>query len=45
MPKSGQAVTNNIYYLPSQRAIAGFMDGRVEYLTPPIAEKMVKIDG
>lgn len=43
--KAGQAVANNIFYLPSQRAIAGFMDGRVEYLTPPIAERMVKIDG
>jgi prepilin-type N-terminal cleavage/methylation domain-containing protein len=45
MTKLGQPVTNNIYYLPSQRAIAGFLDGRVEFLKPPIAEKMVVIDG
>lgn len=45
MPNAGQKATNNIYYLPSKKAIAGFLDGRVEYLTPPIAEKMVKIDG
>jgi prepilin-type N-terminal cleavage/methylation domain-containing protein len=45
MPNSGQTIVNNIYYLPSKRAIAGFLDGRVETLSPPIAERMVKIDG
>jgi prepilin-type N-terminal cleavage/methylation domain-containing protein len=45
MAKAGEAVANNIYYLPSKKAIAGFLDGRVEFLVPPIAEKMVKIDG
>jgi prepilin-type N-terminal cleavage/methylation domain-containing protein len=44
MPKAGQAVVNNIYYLPSKQAIAGFLDGRVEYLQPPIPDKMVKIE-
>lgn len=34
-----------IYYLPSKRAIVGFLDGRVEFLAPPIADRMIKIDG
>jgi hypothetical protein len=45
MAKAGQKPVNDIYYLPSKRAIAGFMDGRVEYLKPPIPERMIKIDG
>lgn len=45
MAKGIEAVANNIYYLPSKKAIAGFLDGRVEYMPPPIAEKMIKIDG
>ncbi|MDX6765305.1 MAG: type II secretion system protein [Candidatus Methylacidiphilales bacterium] len=45
LPKNNARPTNNIFYLPSRRTIAGFLDGRVEYLTPPIAEKMVFIDG
>ena len=45
MAKAGQKPVNDIYYLPSQRAIAGFMDGRVEHLKPPIPERMIKIDG
>jgi prepilin-type N-terminal cleavage/methylation domain-containing protein len=43
MAKLGESVANNIYYLPTQRAIAGFLDGRVEFLKPPVAEKMVLI--
>lgn len=45
MAKAGQKPVNDIYYLPSKRAIAGFMDGRVAYLKPPIPERMIKIDG
>lgn len=45
LPEPGVRPSNNIYYLPTKRTIAGFLDGRVEFLTPPIAERMVKIDG
>jgi prepilin-type N-terminal cleavage/methylation domain-containing protein/prepilin-type processing-associated H-X9-DG protein len=43
MAKVGETVVNNIYYLPSKRAIAGFLDGHVALMAPPIAEKHVKI--
>jgi prepilin-type N-terminal cleavage/methylation domain-containing protein/prepilin-type processing-associated H-X9-DG protein len=43
MAKVGQKVSNNIYYLPSQKAIMGFLDGHVENLAPPIAKEMIEI--
>lgn len=45
MAKAGQKPVSDIYFLPSERAIAGFMDGRIEYLKPPIPERMIRIDG
>lgn len=45
LPKNGAKTVNNIYFLPPNKTIAGFLDGRVEILTAPIPEKMVKIDG
>jgi prepilin-type N-terminal cleavage/methylation domain-containing protein len=45
MALEGQTPVNNIYYLPSKKAIAGFLDGRVEFLTPPIPDKNIRIDG
>ena len=32
-----------VWWLPSRRTIAGFLDGRVTYLTVPIAEEMFKL--
>lgn len=43
MTMAGQPVTNNIYYLPSKKAIMGFLDGHVEKIGPPIAKKMIEI--
>jgi hypothetical protein len=33
-----------IFYLPPNKAIAGFLDGRVGYITAPIPESMVKFE-
>ncbi len=45
LPKNGARPENNIFYLPPNRTIAGFLDGRVAFLTAPIAEEMVKFEG
>jgi len=45
MPNNGTKPTTQIHYLPSKRAIASFLDGRVEYVSTPIPAKMFKIDG
>jgi len=45
MAKKGQTPSNNIYYLPSKLAVAGYLDGRVEFVAAPIAERMLRIDG
>jgi prepilin-type N-terminal cleavage/methylation domain-containing protein len=44
MRTDGSRPTVPIHYLPSKRAIASFLDGRVEYLAAPIPEKLFKID-
>lgn len=45
LPKNGARPENNIFYLPPNRTIAGFLDGHVESLTAPIAQEMVKFEG
>ncbi len=45
LPKNGDRPENNIFYLPPNRTLAGFLDGRVEILTAPIPEEMVKFEG
>lgn len=45
LPKNGNRPVNNIFYLPPNKTIAGFLDGRVEYVTAPIPESMVKFEG
>jgi prepilin-type N-terminal cleavage/methylation domain-containing protein len=45
LPKPGEPPGSRIYFLPSKQAIAGFLDGRVEFLSPPIPRKMIRIDG
>ena len=42
MPAAGQPVTNNIFYLPTEKAIMGFLDGHVDRLGPPIAKEMIE---
>lgn len=44
MVTDGSRPTTLIHYLPSKRAIASFLDGRVEFLTPAIPEEMFKIE-
>ncbi len=45
LPKNGARPDNNIFYLPPNRTIAGFLDGHVDFLTAPIPESMVKFEG
>jgi prepilin-type N-terminal cleavage/methylation domain-containing protein len=45
LPKNGARPDNNIFYLPPNRTIAGFLDGHVESLTAPIPQNMVKFEG
>jgi hypothetical protein len=42
LPKNGARPVNNIFYIPPKRTIAGFLGGRVECLTAPIPDSMVK---
>ena len=42
MPTAGQPVTSKIYYLPTEKAIMGFLDGHVYRLGPPIAKEMIE---
>jgi prepilin-type N-terminal cleavage/methylation domain-containing protein len=44
LPKGGARPENNIFYLPPNRTIAGFLDGHVASLTAPIPESMVKFE-
>jgi|GEM_PF-2488706 len=44
MLTDGSRPTVKINYLPSKRAIASFLDGRVDYVTPPMDPKMFTID-
>lgn len=41
----GARPESSIFWLPPNRTIAGFLDGRVQYVTAPIAEEMVKFEG
>lgn len=45
LPQNGARPDNNIFYLPPNRTLAAFLDGRVEWVTAPIAEEMVKFEG
>lgn len=45
LPQNGGRPDNNIFYLPPNRTLAAFLDGRVEFLTAPVAEDMVKFEG
>jgi prepilin-type N-terminal cleavage/methylation domain-containing protein len=42
--QKNQARQTGIYYLPPNKAIAGFLDGRVGYITAPIPTNMVKFE-
>jgi prepilin-type processing-associated H-X9-DG protein len=39
MPTNGSKPDNNIYYLPSGKAMVAFLDGHMERLAPPISER------
>jgi prepilin-type N-terminal cleavage/methylation domain-containing protein len=41
-PRDGSRPTNNIYYLDSGKAMAAFLDGRVEMLSVPISSRHFK---
>lgn len=43
MPMAGEPVSSKIYYLPSEKALMGFLDGHVERIGPPIAKEMIEI--
>jgi prepilin-type N-terminal cleavage/methylation domain-containing protein len=46
MPKIGGAKpTCNIYYLPSEKTLAAYLDGRVAYIEPTIAPEQIKFEG
>lgn len=45
LPKNGDRPVNNIFYLPPDRTLAGFLDGRVEWISAPIDAKMIKFEG
>lgn len=42
MPKDGSKPVNNIFYLPSKAAVAGYLDGRVEMITAPIPPEAIR---
>jgi len=42
--QKNQARQTGIYYLPPNKTIAGFLDGRVAYVTAPIPTNMVKFE-
>ena len=42
--QKNQARQTGIYYLPPNKAIAAFLDGRVGYITAPIPKSMVKFE-
>jgi type II secretory pathway pseudopilin PulG len=39
IPKTNSVPNNNIYYLDSRKAMATFLDGRVELVSPPIPDR------
>lgn len=39
MPTAGAAVNNNIYYLKDRKALAAFLDGHMESISPPIPSR------
>jgi prepilin-type N-terminal cleavage/methylation domain-containing protein/prepilin-type processing-associated H-X9-DG protein len=43
-PNNGTKSSSDIYYLPSKRAIASFLDGHVEFLTPAMNPKIFASD-
>jgi len=45
LPQNGARPDNNIFYLPPNRTIAGFLDGHAESIAAPIPENMVKFEG
>jgi prepilin-type N-terminal cleavage/methylation domain-containing protein len=44
LPKNGAQPVNDIFYLPPNKTIAGFLDGRVAYITAPIPQSMFNFE-
>jgi hypothetical protein len=44
LPKNNAQPVNDIFYLPPNKTIAGFLDGRVGYITAPIPVNMFNFE-